>query len=234
MNVLILKNTVSEGPGTIEDFLRERNAFPTVVELGEGEPVPSLDGFEALVVMGGPMAVYEADRHAFLKDGFRAVEGALRMGILVLGVCLGAQALAHVLGAKVYKGSTEEVGWLDVDLTSEGIKDPVVGSLARGGDGTVKVFHWHGDTFELPWGARRLARSTLYDNQAFGYGGTAYGLQFHIEVTREMISKWFRGELMEERVLEDTRKYHVECRRRATEFYKSFFGNGAVKGGGMV
>ncbi|NIM07420.1 MAG: hypothetical protein GTN65_17830, partial [Armatimonadetes bacterium] len=200
MSVLILKNIISEGPGTIEEFLRDKGRPYSVVELGEGETPPPLDGFETLVVMGGPMAIYEAEKYGFLKEGFKAIEEALKREMSVLGICLGAQAVAHVLGAKVYKGHTQEMGWLDVELTYAGLEDRVVSTLSDGGGGRIKVFHWHGDTFNLPGGARRLARSKDYENQAFGYGKKVYGLQFHIEVTPEMVSRWFRGEAEEARM----------------------------------
>lgn len=221
MTVLILKNIASEGPGTIKGFLEERKLPYRVVELGEGGPVPSLDGFGALVVMGGPMAIYEAEKYAFLREEFKAIEEALKKEIKIFGVCLGAQAVAHVLGARVYKGPKEEIGWLDIELTEEGLKDPAMRSLTP----RLRVFHWHSDTFDLPERAVRLARSELYENQAFSYGENVYGLQFHIEVTPEMISEWFRGEPGEARMVEDTGKFHKECSRRAFDFYRGFFGS---------
>jgi GMP synthase-like glutamine amidotransferase len=222
MAVLILKNIVTEGPGTIERFLSDNNVGFTVVELGEGEKPPALDAFGSLVVMGGPMAIYEADKHSFLKEGFKMIEAALKSGMRVLGVCLGAQALAHVLGARVYKGDATEVGWLDVELTEEGLQDPVMRSLASDGK-VLKVFQWHGDTFDIPSGARKLARSEAFENQAFGYGDGIYGLQFHIEATPEMIARWFQGEPGEAEVLEDTKRYYGSLDEKAKEFYNVFF-----------
>jgi len=230
MPVLILKNTVSEGPGTIEGFLRERGEPCRVVELGGGEPVPPLEGYGALLMMGGPMGVYEAEKYGFLKAGFKAIEEAIKREMRVLGVCLGAQAVAHVLGARVYRGPGEEVGWLDVDLTSRGMEDPVARTLTS----RLRVFHWHGDTFDLPRGARRLARSALYENQAFGYGANVYALQFHIEVTPEMIAGWFKGDPREGRMAEETEKYHKKCSLRALDFYREFFGFEPSRGGGMA
>lgn len=226
MSVLILKNIVSEGPGTIEGFLRDRAMPYRVVELGEGESIPPLEGFEALVVMGGPMAIYEAEKYAFLGEGFKAIEEALKKEVRVLGICLGAQAIAHVLGARVYKGHTQEIGWLDVELTYAGLEDRVVSKLLDGAGGPVKVFHWHGDTFSLPGGARRLARSKAYENQAFGYGAKVYGLQFHIEVTPEIVASWFKGEPGEAEVLEDTGKYFGALDKKANGFYNAFFNTG--------
>ncbi len=230
MSVLILKNIATEGPGTIGAYLEESSTGFRVVELAEGEVPPPLDGFDSLVMMGGPMGVYEEQKYPYLKAGFSAVQEALSKGKKVLGICLGAQVMAHVLGARVYRGHAQEVGWLDIELTGDGVGDRRMRGLASapGGGGLserFKVFHWHGDTFDLPRGAVRLARSDMYENQAFRYGTDAYALQFHIEVTPQMLREWFRGEPMAERVMADTGAYHEECDARAKKFYREFFIN---------
>jgi GMP synthase-like glutamine amidotransferase len=226
MSTLILKNTPAEGPGTIGEFL-DGNALPyRVVELSKGEEPPALDGFGALVVMGGPMAVYEMDEHPYLKKEAGLIREAVDEGKKVLGVCLGAQMVAHALGADVYGGSRgQEVGWHDVELTPEGEADPVMGSLVAGdGRPVVKVFHWHGDTFDLPEGAIRLAGSALYENQAFRHGDNVYALQFHIEATEDMIREWFSNKPGDHsKVLADTEIYAAGCTARAMEFYSRFF-----------
>jgi len=222
MSVLFLKNIVAEGPGTIERFLGE-SAIPfKLVELGEGELAPSLDGFDTLIMLGGPMAVYEAEEYTFLKEGFKTIEAALKKDMRVLGVCLGAQSLAHVLGARVYKADVKELGWLDIELTKEGVEDPVAGSLAADGS-VVKVFQWHGDTFDIPSGAKRLARSEQVENQAFVYGDNAYGLQFHIEATPAMIADWFKDEPGGADVLRDSELYYEPLDKKAKVFFDRFF-----------
>jgi GMP synthase (glutamine-hydrolysing) len=228
MSVLILKNIASEGPGTIEDYLKARSVSYRVVELGQGEAPPPLDGFETVVVLGGPMAVYEMDGYPHLVTASRLIREALNSGKKLLGICLGAQMMAHCLGAEVYKGPAQEVGWLSVELTGEGVRDPLMRALAvhpRVGDfwRAFKVFHWHGDTFELPMGARGLARSELYANQAFSYGDNAYAFQFHMEVTRAMVREWLEGHPEFRRIWEDTEKIYDEYAGRATNFYKAFF-----------
>jgi GMP synthase (glutamine-hydrolysing) len=228
MRVLVLKNIETEGPGTIGDYLEENSWGRDVVELEKGELPPPVEDYHSVLVMGGPMGLYEADDYPFLRNGFRAVEEALKAGKKVLGVCLGAQVMAQVLGARVYKGHAKEVGWLDITLTGEGLEDTAMRAMAEGpaGEGpseSFKVFHWHGDTFDLPEGATRLAGSELYENQAFSYGGGSYALQFHVEVTPEMLEEWFRGEPERERVMADTARYHGECDARARNFYEKFF-----------
>lgn len=231
MTVLILKNTVLEGPGTIGEFLEKHSIPCRVVELGEGEAPPSLDGFSAVVVMGGPMAVYEMHDYPHLMTGSRLIREALNRQMKLLGICLGAQMIAHCLGANVYKGPEKEIGWFNIELTADGVRDPLMRRLALHPDvgdfwRKFKVFHWHGDTFDLPMGAKRLASSALYDNQAFRYEENVYALQFHIEVTKDMIQKWFEDEPDADRIINQTdapAALYEQYTSRAMNFYSTFF-----------
>lgn len=228
MRALILKNIEAEGPGTIGDYLEETSWGCDVVELEKGELPPPVEDYRSVVVMGGPMGLYEVEDYPYLRNGFRAVEEAFKAGKKVLGVCLGAQVMAQVLGARVYKGHAKEVGWLDITLTGDALANPAMRAMAEppGGEGPserFKVFHWHGDTFDLPGGAVRLAGSDLYENQAFSYGGGSYALQFHVEVTPGMLAEWFSGEPEADGVMSDTAKYFEECNFRARNFYEKFF-----------
>jgi len=226
--VLIIKNINTEGPGTIEDFLIEENILFTIVELGSGEIPPSLDGFDTLVILGGPMSMYEIDTYPPLIIGSRLIREAINRDMKVLGICLGAQMLAHCLGAKVYKGPVEEIGWGSIELTGDGIRDTLMRKLAihpRVGDFWRKfeVLQWHGDTFDIPMGAIWLAKSGLYQNQAFRYGSMAYGLQFHIEATKNMICEWFKDRQEIKKIMAETERIYEECAGRAKNFYKAFF-----------
>ncbi|MBI4824664.1 MAG: type 1 glutamine amidotransferase [Nitrospirae bacterium] len=228
MSVLILKNISSEGPGSIGVFLREDSIPYRVVEFGEGESPSSLDGFDTLVMLGGPMAVYEMDEHSHLMAGSRLLREAINREMRVLGICLGAQMIAHCLGAMVYKGHAPELGWLPIELTGDALKDPLMRRLAQHptvGDfwRRFKVFHWHGDTFELPIGSVRLASSGLYPNQAFRYGKNVYAFQFHIEVTKEMLYDWFKAEPSFDKLKAETENLYDEYSQRARNFYKAFF-----------
>ena len=229
MAVLILKNIASEGPGTIEHFLREKHISYTIVELESGGTPPPLEKFNALVVLGGPMGVYEMDKYPHLVIGSRIIREAInREDIRVLGICLGSQMLAHCLGAEVYLGPEKEIGWRPVELTGDGLKDrpmrqlamhPSVGDFWR----RFNVLHWHGDTFTLPHGAVLLASSKLYKHQAFRFGKHVYGFQFHIEVTKEMILEWFKDMPGIKKITAETDRFYEEYSGRARNFYKAFF-----------
>jgi GMP synthase-like glutamine amidotransferase len=231
MAVLILKNIPAEGPGSIEDFLRKERIPFSIVELGSGEPIPSLDKFHALVVLGGPMGVYEMSQYPHLLTGSRIIREAINRDISVLGICLGSQMIAHCLGAEVYPGPEKEIGWHHIELTGEGMKDPLMRKLAMHphvGDfwRKFKVFHWHGDTFDLPPGALLLANSKLYRHQAFRYGTRVYAFQFHIEVTQQMIRDWFRDMSELDSIEKETDNIYEEYMGRAINFYKIFFRKG--------
>ena len=183
-NVLVLQHVACETLGTIEEALVRASLTHRYVRIYQGEPVPAdLGDAAALIVMGGPMSVYEHDRLAHLKAEMRLVESALKIGRPVLGVCLGSQLLAHVLAAKVYPGASKEIGWHDVSLTPAGHDDPVWSAAP----GRFPAFHWHGDVFDLPRSAARLASSDLTPCQAFRYGKSAYGILFHMEVTQPVV-----------------------------------------------
>lgn len=223
---LIIKNIRAEGPGTIEDFLKDNNIPYKIVEMSEGEAVPPVDAFTHVVVMGGPVAVYEMHRHAYLKAEAEYLKEASDKGKRILGVCLGAQLLAHVLGARVYAGGIKEIGWYKVDITPEGMKDPLVASLSLDGGPKAEIFHWHGDTFDLPQGAVRMASNETYPNQAFRYGSGIYALQFHIEITPEIIKGWFEGApgVDVKGMVLYSEKIYPGYLKRAMGFYRGFWG----------
>lgn len=154
------------------------------------QPIPAEDILKAdlLIIMGGPMGVYEADAHPYLLEEIKVARARLEKDKPVLGVCLGAQIVANALGAAVYPGPNgKEVGWLPIQLTDEGKNSP----LAHLAPEKTSMFHWHGDTFDLPKGAVRLASSALYENQAFRFGRNTLGVQFHPEVSEVQISGTF-------------------------------------------
>jgi GMP synthase (glutamine-hydrolysing) len=159
--------------------------------------VPDTLDTDGLVVMGGPMGVGDIDDRSHLSNEIDLIEQALRDEVPVLGVCLGSQLLAHVLGADVRPGPQMEIGWEEVTLTDASADDP----LFRDIDDPFTAFHWHGDVFALPDGATRLAHTAQTEHQAFRYGGAAYGFLFHLEVTPQTVAwmtKAFQDELAEE------------------------------------
>jgi GMP synthase (glutamine-hydrolysing) len=180
----VLQHTPCETLGSIEGVLQDRNIGFDYIQSFAGKPVPrKIVNRAGLIVMGGPMGVYEVDRYPFLRDEMRLMESALELKRPVLGVCLGSQLLAAVLGAEVNKGERKELGWQPVTLSESAAQDPIFAGVAR----EFWPFHWHGDVFSLPKGAVGLATSRQTSCQAFCYGGNAYGLLFHLEVTREQI-----------------------------------------------
>jgi GMP synthase (glutamine-hydrolysing) len=188
-SVLVLQHVAPETPGLIADVLRARDVSVETVHTHAGEPVPaSVAGWSGLVVMGGPMGVYEQAAHPHLTDEIRLLEIALESGLPILGVCLGSQLLAASLGARVAPG-TKEIGWLPVELTEDAARDP----LWRGIQSPFTPFHWHGDAFHLPKGARPLACSKATACQAFSYQDRAYGLLFHMEVSAAMVHAMTRA-----------------------------------------
>ncbi|MBE0425635.1 MAG: type 1 glutamine amidotransferase [Nitrospirae bacterium] len=229
MAVLIIKNIETEGPGTIEDYLRREDVSFSIIELGSGETPPSLEEFDTLVILGGPMGVYEMDEYPHLMAESRLIREAINRELKVLGICLGSQMIAYCLGAEIYPAPKKETGWYHIELTGEGLKDPLMRQLAiHPGVGDFwrrfKVFHWHGDTFDLPSGAFLLASSILYKNQAFRYGNKVYGFQFHLEATTDMILYWSKGLPDIDKMSKETEKIYEEYSGRALRFYKAFFG----------
>jgi GMP synthase (glutamine-hydrolysing) len=185
MRILVLQHIACEPPGVFEDVLRERGHELVRVELDEGEPLPG-GTWDAIVAMGGPMSVNDEDDCPWLVGEKAAIAGHVRAGRPFWGSCLGAQLLAAALGARVYAGPAPEVGVLPVELTGEGRKDPVTGSLPP----SITTLQWHGDTFDLPEGAVLLASSPAYAHQAYRVGAVAYAVQFHVEVTEAMGEEW--------------------------------------------
>jgi GMP synthase (glutamine-hydrolysing) len=194
MRVYVLQHAEPEVPGMIADVLAARGVEEDRVRSYAGEPVPgSMDGRGGLVVMGGPMGVYEQDRYPYLRDEIRLIGEAIGSGLPVLGVCLGSQLLAAALGANVAPGR-REIGWHRVTLTGAAAEDPLWRGLGR----TFDPFHWHGDAFELPAGAVSLAASERTACQAFRHGSGAYGFLFHMEMDETMVRAMvgtFRDEL---------------------------------------
>jgi GMP synthase (glutamine-hydrolysing) len=160
------------------------------VDLYAGAACPhSLEDADGLIVMGGPLGVYEQTVHPFLRDELRLIEDALTYDKPILGICLGSQLLAAALGSKIRKGLLREIGWHWVKLTEAGQVDP----LWQGIDRSFNAFHWHGDVFDLPRDSVLLASSELTPNQAFRFGTKSYGFLFHIETTEDLVADMVRS-----------------------------------------
>lgn len=179
MKIQCIQHVAFEGPGMIAQWaLGEGHAF-TTARMDRGEPIPSPDMFDWLVVMGGPMSVHDEKEYPWLIEEKRVIDSAIAAHKRVLGICLGAQLIASVLGARVYPNPEREVGWFPV-TSGVPTEDTVFKSALPL---RFLPFHWHGETFDLPKGAVRLAQSDACQNQAFAYGNRVLGLQFHLEMT---------------------------------------------------
>jgi GMP synthase (glutamine-hydrolysing) len=197
--ILSIQNISCETLGTLEDFLESDGYVLDKVLAPEG-PIPqSAIEFSAIILLGGPMSVYDGIPY-LTKEQF-LIRDAFRRNIPVLGVCLGSQLIAGALGGTVFRGAKKEIGWYDVKITDKGL-DNLFNGLEKK---ELGVFQWHGDTYTLPQNAVVLAYSDLYP-QAFKIG-SAYGLQFHLEVTADMIKVW-------------TEEYREEIKREGIELEK--------------
>lgn len=184
MRIVAVTHVPFEGPAAIADWASARGHHFEVFRAYDANAAHPGE-FEMLVVMGGPMSISDEEEHPWLLPEKRMIAAAIEDGAYVLGVCLGAQLLAEALGAEVSRGKHTEIGWFDVQLDAEASASAVFGRLPA----EFEALHWHGDTFAIPAGAVRMARSEATDNQAFEYeDGRIVAIQFHLEETREALA----------------------------------------------
>ena len=190
-SVLVLQQTPTEPLGALESHFRAAGLPWRCLEMFR-RPAPVIDLGEAagLVVLGGPMNVEEVAQYPFLQSEIGAMGQAIEAGLPLLGVCLGAQLLAKTLGGRVYPNHVKEIGWYQIELSADAVADPLFAGCAP----RQTVFQWHGDTFDLPSGAVPLAEAELCRRQAFRFGRRAWGLQFHVEMTAELVHAWLDDE----------------------------------------
>ncbi len=215
MRILAFRHVPFEGLGLIEPSLKSRSLDFDYCDLYQpGASLPDTGAYDGLIFMGGPMSIN--DELPFILEEMRLIERAAAAGTPMLGVCLGSQAIARALGGRVYRNAEKEIGWFDLHLTEAGQRDPMLGDLAP----VERVFHWHGDTFDLPPGAELLAYSERTPHQAYRLGRAIYGLQFHLEVTPAMIANWSQedencGDMRELSAPLDPWSNHARCREAA-------------------
>ena len=229
--LLVFQHVAVEPLGTLDALIRARGHRIRFHNF-ERDPdaQPDVDRYRGLIVLGGPMNVEDQHRRPHLKTELKAIERALEQGKPVLGICLGAQLLAHVLGAHVRRHRRPEIGWYDMHLSEAGRTDPVLGAAGA----TLPVFQWHSYSFELPDRATHLASTETCEQQAFRFGSNAYGFQFHLEADAPVIERWlglasFRDELADaglpanaETIREQTARLAVATRASADAVFNNF------------
>lgn len=192
MNIHYFQHVPFEGLGSITDWVNSPGHKVTATRFYEDNRLPFVDICDMLIVMGGPMGVHDEKQYPWLKKEKKFIEKAIVKGKKVVGICLGAQLIADVLGAKVYPNKEKEIGWFPIEFKAH--------SFVSSAPSSLTVFHWHGDTFDLPPNAVHLAKSVACENQAFLYNNNVLGLQFHMEATGDSITALLqncRNELIE-------------------------------------
>ena len=185
--LIIIQNDPEVPLGSYADFLADMHVPYRTLHPYAGESLPAPECPDAIILLGGAMGVHDTDRHPFLHDVKGFILAAVERQVPLLGICLGGQLLAHVLGAEVVSGSPfGEKGTLPVRLTDAGKVDPLFTGIGP----EFASFQWHNDSFATPAGGVHLAFSAACPNQAFRYGANAYGTQFHPELNREIVAEW--------------------------------------------
>jgi GMP synthase (glutamine-hydrolysing) len=193
--ILIVKNSINEGPGLLKEILEEKKVEYFITELGKREKIPPVENFGAVVILGGPMSANDNDE--IMEAELEFMRRVLSTKTPYLGICLGLQTMVKAAGGKVVESPVKEVGFLDpegnnftIELTDEGKEDP----LFKGLNSSSKVFHLHGETVELTKDMILLATGKFCNNQAVKIGSNAYGIQTHFELTPEMFEDWINGD----------------------------------------
>jgi len=189
--VAAIRHVPFEDLGAFEAVFRDTGYSIHYVEAGMDDVAAIHPSADILVVLGAPIGACDEDEYPFVGDELRLLESRLSAARPTLGICLGAQLIARVLGSPVYRGACKEIGWAPVQWTPEGRLSP----LQHLED--LPVLHWHGDTFDLPDGAQRLASTVLTPNQAFAFGPAILALQFHPEVEAKNFERWLIGHTLE-------------------------------------
>lgn len=188
--VYVIQSDPEVPPGTVAEELSARSVPWRLIRLDRGESLPPVSIATAFIVLGGTMSVHDEEAFPFLRPLKSFIRAGVEAGVPCLGICLGGQLLAESLGGRVERTRWGELGSSTVQLAEEGMKD----LLFRGLGSPLPVFQWHNDSFDLPPGAVLLASSTICPHQAFRIGSTAWGLQFHPEVTPAIITAWAQAD----------------------------------------
>jgi len=227
--VLAVLNIGDDPTGYVGTILAEHNIMCDVIN-ATVEPIPDPTRYDALIVFGGPQNANEEEKYPYFVQEMNVLHRAVEQEVPILGICLGGQLLARVLGGTVERHTLTEIGFSEVQETDEGRRDPLYAGLAE----QQLVYQWHEDTFTIPPGAVRLATSEKTTNQAFRYGRATYGLQYHIELTPEMLDTWLHepslkeeiigalGETEYERIIQERPQYFTDYHRNTRRMFENF------------
>lgn len=227
--ILVFQHVAHQILGTLDPLLRQAGFRIRYVNFGRDPGArPELNGYDGLVVLGGPMNADETALHPHLQHEIDVIREAIDRERPMLGICLGAQLLARALGGRVERAPSREVGWYEVAMTGAARSDAILGHF----EPVERLFQWHGDTFEVPRGAVHLASSELCPNQAFRAGERAYGFQFHLEADGRLIERWLATPEYREHLLagdgaidpEHIRDQTAACIHRQREIATRAFG----------
>lgn len=186
LTIHVLQHVAYEGLGCIENWIHEHNHLLSYTKFYESFSIPDIDTIDGLIVMGGPMSVYEEDLFPWLKEEKHFIKAAIEKGKIVLGICLGSQLIAEVLGARVYPNKLKEIGWFPVKKTETGEQHSILKGIEPN---EFTVFHWHGDTYDLPPASEHLFFTDICQHQAFIFDNKVLGIQFHFEVTEKTLNE---------------------------------------------
>jgi GMP synthase-like glutamine amidotransferase len=225
-HVIIVRNEEPDPGGVALEELQAEGFDVRMVDAYAGEDLPDLREVSGLIVFGGAQHADDIDNHPYLLDEQHLVREAVDLGVPVLGICLGGQILALAMGAALRQSPVVEFGYTPIAPTDEGRRDRVLGGWERGD----RVFHWHEDTFDLPDGSTLLLEGEHVPNQAFRYGDSAWGLQFHPEVTEAVIDGWLHaaGDTAEkwgktpDQIRQEGRRYLRDEMGRSREMMRRF------------
>lgn len=229
--VLVCQHVPYEILGTLDPLFRKQGFRIQYANFGRFPDLdPKLEGFDALVVLGGPMHVCETREHPHLLKEMKLIEAAIQKDLPVLGICLGAQLIAKTLGAQVQINQEREIGWQSLSLSEGGREDPILQHFKEG----EKVFQWHRDTFDIPQNAVHLASSPICQNQGFRYGNKVYAFQFHLEVDEAIIERWLqipehqsilesvKNKVSSEKIREQTRENVQDLKNLSQKTFSEF------------
>jgi len=205
LSIHTLTHVSFEGLGCIEQWILNNHHLLSYTHLYESHRLPDVNDFDWIIVMGGPMGVYDEVEFPWLVEEKAFIRKAIHNKKTVIGICLGSQLIAEVLGAQVYPNEQKEIGWFDVKLSDTAMKHPLFENFEE----QFKVFHWHGDTFDLPAGSDLMMSSDICAHQAFLFQENVLGLQFHLEVTKQSLKGMIeheKDELIESKAIQSAER----------------------------